>query len=286
MTSPDLTGSTYVVTGANSGLGLETARKLAAAGGHVVLAVRDTARGASAAASIEGSTEVAELDLADLSSVRAFATAWGGRPLTALVNNAGIMMVAEGRTVDGFERQIGTNHLGHFALTNLLLPHVTDRVVTVSSGLHRGPQVSLDDLDLTRGYKPTRAYQQSKLANLLFTAELQRRLAAAGGPVVAHACHPGYSATNLQTHHANPLMNRLMWVGNKVFATSAEFGARPTFHAVTADLPPDSYIGPSGFQGLRGAPGPNPRSREARDADAARRLWEISEERTGTAFPL
>jgi NAD(P)-dependent dehydrogenase (short-subunit alcohol dehydrogenase family) len=286
MTSPDLTGSTYVVTGANSGLGLETARKLAAAGGHVVLAVRDTARGASAAASIEGSTEVAELDLADLSSVRAFATAWGGRPLRALVNNAGIMMVAEGRTVDGFERQIGTNHLGHFALTNLLLPHVTDRVVTVSSGLHRGPQVSLDDLDLTRGYKPTRAYQQSKLANLLFTAELQRRLAAAGSPVVAHACHPGYSATNLQTHHANPLMNRLMWVGNKVFATSAEFGARPTFHAVTADLPPDSYIGPSGFQGLRGAPGPNPRSREARDADAARRLWEISEERTGTAFPL
>lgn len=286
MTAPDLTGSTYVVTGANSGLGLETARKLATAGGHVVLAVRDTARGASAAASIEGSTEVAELDLADLSSVRAFATAWGGRPLTALVNNAGIMMVAEGRTVDGFERQIGTNHLGHFALTNLLLPHLTDRVVTVSSGLHRGPQVSLEDLDLTRGYRPTRAYQQSKLANLLFTAELQRRLTAAGSPVVAHACHPGYSATNLQTHHANPLMNKLMWVGNKVLATSAEFGARPTFHAVTADLPPDSYIGPSGFQGLRGAPGPNPRSREARDAGAARRLWEISEERTGTAFPL
>lgn len=286
MTAPDLTGSTYVVTGANSGLGLETARKLAAAGGHVVLAVRDPARGASAASSIEGSTEVAELDLADLSSVRAFAVAWGERPLTTLVNNAGIMMVAEGRTADGFERQIGTNHLGHFALTNLLLPHVTDRVVTVSSGLHRGPQVSLDDLDLTRGYKPTRAYQQSKLANLLFTAELQRRLTAAGSPVVAHACHPGYSATNLQTHHANPLMNKLMWVGNKVLATSAEFGARPTFHAVTADLPPDSYIGPSGFQGLRGAPGPNPRSREARDADAARRLWEISEERTGTAFPF
>jgi NAD(P)-dependent dehydrogenase (short-subunit alcohol dehydrogenase family) len=286
MTAPDLTGSTYVVTGANSGLGLETARKLAAAGGHVVLAVRDPARGASAASSIEGSTEVAELDLADLSSVRAFAVAWGERPLTTLVNNAGIMMVAEGRTVDGFERQIGTNHLGHFALTNLLLPHVTDRVVTVSSGLHRGPQVSLEDLDLTRGYKPTRAYQQSKLANLLFTAELQRRLTAAGSPVVAHACHPGYSATNLQTHHANPLMNKLMWVGNKVLATSAEFGARPTFHAVTADLPPDSYIGPSGFQGLRGAPGPNPRSREARDADAARRLWEISEERTGTAFPF
>ena len=284
----NLSGQTYVVTGANSGLGLEAARKLVDAGGHVVLAVRDVAKGRAAAATITGpgSSEVAELDLADLSSVRAFAASWGERPVTALVNNAGIMMVAEGRTADGFERQIGTNHLGHFALTNLLLPQVTDRVVTVSSGLHRGPQVSLDDLDLSHGYSPTRAYQQSKLANLLFTAELQRRLTAAGSPVVAHACHPGYSATNLQSHHANPVMNKLMWLGNKVVATSAEFGARPTFHAVTADLPPDSYIGPSGFQGLRGAPGPNPRSAQARDADTASRLWEISEERTGTAVPL
>ncbi len=283
---PDLTGRTYVVTGANSGLGLEAARALAGAGGHVVLAVRDTAKGQAAAAGIEGSSEVAALDLADLASVRAFAEAWGGREITTLVNNAGIMMVAQGRTADGFERQIGTNHLGHFALTNLLLPHVTDRVVTVSSGLHRGPQVDLDDLDQQRAYKPTRAYQQSKLANLLFTAELQRRLTEAGSPVVAHACHPGYSATNLQSHHANPLMNKVMWLGNKLLATSAEFGARPTVHAVTADLPPNSYVGPTGFQGLRGAPGPNSRSPQARDADVARRLWEVSEERTGTSFPL
>jgi NAD(P)-dependent dehydrogenase (short-subunit alcohol dehydrogenase family) len=282
----NLSGKTYVVTGANSGIGLEAARKLVDAGGHVVLAVRDVARGEAAASEIGGSTEVAELDLADLSSVRAFASAWGARPLTSLVNNAGIMMVAEGRTVDGFERQIGTNHLGHFALTNLLLPAVTDRVVTVSSGLHNGPQIDLDDLDLERGYSPTKAYHHSKLANLHFTSELQRRLTAAGSPVVAHACHPGYSATNLQSHHANPLMNKLMWIGNKVIATSAEFGARPTLHAITADLPPDSYVGPTGFQGLRGAPGPNPRSRESRDADVARRLWEISESRTGTAFPL
>ena len=236
---PDLTGRTYVVTGANSGIGLEAARKLVAAGGHVVLAVRDTAKGEAAAAQLDGSTEVAELDLADLSSVRAFAEAWGEREITSLVNNAGIMMVAQGRTVDGFERQLGTNHLGHFALTNLLLPQVTDRVVTVSSGLHNGPQVDFDDLDLERSYTPTRAYQQSKLANLLFTAELQRRLTDAGSSVVAHACHPGYSATNLQSHHANPLMNKLMWLGNKVVATSAEFGARPTVHAVTADLPPN-----------------------------------------------
>lgn len=284
-TIPDQSGRTVVVTGGNSGLGLETARTLAAAGAHVVLAVRDTAKGEAAAAQLPGSTQVRELDLADLSSVRAFAEAWD-RPLDLLVNNAGIMMVAEGRTADGFERQIGTNHLGHFALTNLLLPQVTGRVVTVSSSLHNGPQVSLDDLDLTRGYKPTRAYQQSKLANLLFTSELQRRLTAAGSTVLAMAAHPGYSATNLQSHHANPLMNKLMWVGNKLLATSAEFGSRPTVHAAVADLPGDTYVGPGGFQGVRGAPAPVGRSREARDAEAARRLWEISEERTGVTWPL
>lgn len=287
MSQPDLTGCTYVVTGANSGIGLEAAKKLNAAGGHVVLAVRDMAKGEDAAAELPGpgTREVRELDLADLASVRAFAEKWDG-PITTLVNNAGIMMVAEGRTVDGFERQIGTNHLGHFALTNLLLPQIEDRVVTVSSGLHNGPQVDFDNLDLDGVYKPTRAYQQSKLANLLFTAELQRRLTAAGSGVVAHACHPGYSATNLQSHHANPLMNKLMWVGNKVIATSSEFGSRPTFHAVTAELAPNSYIGPTGFQGLRGAPGENPRSKQARDADAAARLWTVSEERTGVTFPL
>ena len=285
MIGPDLSGSTYVVTGANSGIGLEAARKLAMAGGHVVLAVRDLARGEAAAATLTGSTEVRELDLADLASVQSFADEWD-TPLTALINNAGIMMVAEGRTVDGFERQIGTNHLGHFALTNLLLPHVIDRVVTISSGLHSGPQVDLDNLDLEGCYRPTRAYQQSKLANLLFTSELQRRLTAARSAVVAHAAHPGYSATNLQSHHASPVMAKLMWLGNKVLATSAEFGARPTFHAVVADLPPDSYVGPTGFQGLRGAPGVNPRSPQARDVIAAHRLWELSEQRTGIAWPL
>jgi NAD(P)-dependent dehydrogenase (short-subunit alcohol dehydrogenase family) len=196
---------------------------------------------------------VRELDLADLSSVRAFADGWA-EPIHALVNNAGIMMVAEGRTVDGFERQIGTNHLGHFALTNLLLPQVTDRVVTVSSGLHNGPQIDFDNLDLEGGaYSPGRAYHQSKLANLLFSSELQRRLT---------------------------------WIGNKVVATSAEFGSRPTVYAALEDIPGDSYIGPTGFQGLRGAPGPNPRSKESRDADAARRLWDISEQRTGVTWPL
>lgn len=282
---PDLTGRTIVVTGANSGIGLEASRTFAGAGAHVVLAVRDVARGEAAAATIDGSTEVRELDLADLSSVRSFSEAWDG-PIATLINNAGIMMVAEGRTVDGFERQIGTNHLGHFALTNLLLPHVTDRVVTISSGLHNGPQVRLDDLDLDGRYTPSRGYQQSKLANLLFTLELQRRLREAGSSVVAHAAHPGYSATNLQSHHANPLMNRLMWVANKVVATSAEFGSRPTVHAATADLPPGSYIGPTRLGGMRGAPGPNPRSTQAQDADVARDLWDLSEQRTGVTFGL
>ncbi|KAA1421399.1 SDR family NAD(P)-dependent oxidoreductase [Nocardioides humilatus] len=288
MTSPDLSGRTYIVTGANSGIGLEAAKKLTAAGGHVVLAVRNRAKGEAAAKALPGpgSSEVRELDLSSLASVRGFVEEWGDQPITTLVNNAGIMMVAEGRTADGFELQIGTNHFGHFALTNLLLPHVEDRVVTVSSGLHNGPQLDFDNLDLDGCYNPNKAYHQSKLANLLFTSELQRKLTAAGSAVVAHGCHPGYSATNLQSNHANPLMNKLMWVGNKVIATSAEFGSRPTFHAITADLPPDSYIGPSGFQGLRGAPGPNPRSRESRDTDAAARLWAVSEERTGVVWPL
>ncbi len=287
MDIPDQSGRTFVVTGANSGLGLETARALVAAGGHVVLAVRDPARGEDAAAEVAGAgtTEVRELDLADLTSVRAFAAGWDA-PVHALVNNAGIMMVPQGRTVDGFERQLGTNHLGHFALTNLLLPQVTGRVVTVSSTLHRGPQLDFDDLDLEHRYQPTRAYQQSKLANLLFTSELQRRLTAAGSAVTAIAAHPGYSATNLQSHHASRIARAGMWIGNKVVATSAAVGARPTVHAVVADLPGDSYVGPTRLGQSRGAPGTVGRSQEARDEAAARRLWDVSEERTGVVWPL
>ena len=281
---PDQSGRSFIITGANSGIGFEAAKKLAKAGGHVVLAVRDVARGEAAAAKISGSTEVRQLDLADLSSVRAFADAWSG-PIDVLINNAGIMMVAEGRTVDGFERQIGTNHLGHFALTNLLLPQITGRVVTVSSGLHNGPQVDFANLNLDGIYKPTRAYQQSKLANLLFTAELQRRLTEAGSQVRANACHPGYSATNLQSHHASGAMKAVMWVGNKVIATSAEYGSRPTIHAALADLPGNTFVGPTKFGGSRGAPGPNTRSEQAKDPAAATWLWQLSEERTGVKWP-
>jgi NAD(P)-dependent dehydrogenase (short-subunit alcohol dehydrogenase family) len=201
---PRQDGRTFVITGANSGIGLVAARELGQAGARVVVAVRDEAKGRAAAHTFPGS-EVRRLDLADLASVRAFAEAWDGE-IDVLVNNAGVMAVPERRTKDGFELQIGTNHLGHFALTNLLLPRVKDRVVTVSSGAHRAGKIDLEDLNWERRrYRRWPAYGQSKLANLLFTAELQRRLAAAGSEVRAVAAHPGYAATNLQNRTENLL---------------------------------------------------------------------------------
>ncbi|MGW1005346.1 oxidoreductase [Streptomyces sp. NPDC002520] len=285
---PDLTGRTAVVTGANSGLGLATAEALARSGAHVVFAVRDPARGGAAAARVGGSTEVRRLDLADLDSVREFAASWDRRPLDLLINNAGVMMLPEQRTKQGFEMQFGTNHLGHFALTNLLLPYVTDRVVTVSSGLHRGGDgvVHFDDVNLRGRYSPTRAYAQSKLANLLFTLELQRRLAEAGSPVRALAAHPGYAATNLQSHAANPLARAFMVVGNKLFAQEDKAGALPTLYAATQDLPGAAYVGPDGLGGMRGAPTLVGRSAAASDPEAARRLWTLSEEMTGVQWGL
>ncbi|MFC9683717.1 oxidoreductase [Streptomyces sp. NPDC056948] len=284
---PDLTGRTVVVTGANSGIGLTATDALARAGAHVVLAVRDPERGRAAAATVRGSTEVRRLDLADLSSVREFAGAWR-EPLHALINNAGVMMLPRQHTKDGFETQFGTNHLGHFALTNLLLPHITDRVVTVSSGAHRwgGARIGFDDLDLTTGYTPQRAYAQSKLANLLFTLELQRRLAESGSTVRALAAHPGYSATNLQSHAANPAARAFMRLGNRFLAQDDRAGALPTLYAATQDLPGASYVGPDGLGEMRGAPTLVGRSRAASDPLTARRLWRVSEELTGTLFPL
>jgi NAD(P)-dependent dehydrogenase (short-subunit alcohol dehydrogenase family) len=282
---PDMTGRTVVVTGANSGIGAVAARELARAGAHVVLAVRDPARGEAAAATMPGSTEVRRLDLADLASVRAFAAGWD-RPLDVLVNNAGVMAVPEGRTKDGFELQLGTNHLGHFALTNLLLPHVTDRVVIVASGAHRGAKIDFDDLNSERGYSRFRAYGQSKLANLLFLLELQRRLEAAGSPVGAHAAHPGWAATNLQSHTGNRIVNGLMGVGNRLVAQSDEMGALPTLYAATRELPGGSYSGPGGWQEMRGHPRAAGRSVAACDEDVARRLWDVSEQLTGVTFGL
>jgi NAD(P)-dependent dehydrogenase (short-subunit alcohol dehydrogenase family) len=248
--------------------------------------VRDTAKGEQAARTIDGPAEVRKLDLADLDSIRAFAEAWEG-DLDVLINNAGIMAIPQQRTRDGFEMQIGTNHLGHFALTNLLLPHVTDRVVTLSSGAHRIGNLDVDDLNWERrSYKRWGAYGQSKLSNLLFTLELQRRLTAAGSGVRAVAAHPGYAATNLQSRTQNAVQNALMAIGNKVIAQSDEMGALPTLYAATQDIPGGSYVGPDGLGEQRGHPTLVGRSGAASDAESARRLWERSEELTGVRFPL
>jgi NAD(P)-dependent dehydrogenase (short-subunit alcohol dehydrogenase family) len=279
------TGRTVVVTGANSGLGLVTARELARAGAHVVLAVRDEGRGERAAATIDGEVTVARLDLADLESVRAFAAGWTG-DLDVLINNAGIMMVPAGVTVDGFELQFGTNHLGHFALTNLLLPHVTDRVVTLSSGLHRSGVIDLEDLNWERRpYSANGAYAQSKLANLLFTLELQRRLTAARSRVRALGAHPGYAATNLQGRSGSRLKDGAMKLANLLVAQSDERGALPTLAAATRDLPGGSYLGPDGFQEMRGYPTLVGRTATAADPELAQRLWEASALLTGVDYP-
>jgi NAD(P)-dependent dehydrogenase (short-subunit alcohol dehydrogenase family) len=283
---PDLGGRSIVVTGANSGIGLVAARELGRKGARVVLAVRDAARGEAAAATIPGSAEVRRLDLADLASVREFAGDWEG-DLDVLINNAGVMAVPQSRTKDGFELQFGTNHLGHFALTNLLLPQIRDRVVTVSSTAHRTGRIDLDDLNWEhRRYQRWGAYGQSKLSNLLFTLELQRRLNAAGSDVRAFAAHPGYAATNLQSHTGNPLQNAFMAISNKVIAQSEDMGALPTLYAATQDLPGASYVGPDSFQEQRGHPTLVGRSARASDAETARALWERSEELTGVSFPL
>jgi NAD(P)-dependent dehydrogenase (short-subunit alcohol dehydrogenase family) len=283
---PDMTGRSVIVTGANSGIGRAAANAFAGAGARVILAVRDIDRGGAAAAAMPGDTEVRRLDLASLDSVRGFAEAWQGE-ISLLINNAGVMIPPLTRTADGFELQFGTNHLGHFALTNLLLGHVTGRVVTVSSSLHRSGLIDFDDLNWERKpYKPSRAYAQSKLANLLFASELQRRLVEAGSPVLATAAHPGYAATNLQGKSSNHLLNLIASIGNRTVAQDEEHGALPTIYAALADVPGDSYAGPGGLMEMRGQPKLVDRSDAAKDTTVARRLWDVSEELTGVRFPL
>jgi NAD(P)-dependent dehydrogenase (short-subunit alcohol dehydrogenase family) len=283
---PDMTGASAIVTGANSGIGRAAARGLAGAGARVVLAVRDLDKGRAAAATMPGETEVRELDLANLASVREFAAAWDGE-IDLLINNAGVMVPPLTRTVDGFELQFGTNHLGHFALSNLLLEHVTGRVVTVSSTAHRFGRIDFDDINWERKrYDAWRAYGQSKLANLLFAAELQQRLTAAGSDVLATAAHPGYAATNLQSHSQRRSLDLLMAIGNRLFAQDEHGGALPTLYAAVADIPGNSFAGPGGFLEQRGAPKLVERSAAAQDVEVARRLWDVSEELTGVRFPL
>jgi NAD(P)-dependent dehydrogenase (short-subunit alcohol dehydrogenase family) len=281
-----MTGRTVIVTGANSGIGRAAASALADAGARVVLAVRSTDKGREAATPMPGDTEVRQLDLASLASVHEFASAWEGE-IDVLINNAGVMAPPLSRTAEGFELQLGTNHLGHFALTNLLLEHISGRVVNVSSTAHRLGAIDFDDLNWERKpYRAWRAYGQSKLANLLFTAELQRRLSNAGSSVLATAAHPGYAATNLQFHSGSRIFDLLGAAGNRVLAQSEEGGALPTLYAALADVPGDSFVGPGGFMEQRGPAKLVGRSNAAKDKDVARRLWDVSEELTGVSFPL
>ncbi len=280
---PSFAGRTVIITGANGGLGEVTARELARVGATIVMAVRNTGKGEAAARRMTGDVEVRRLDLQDLSSVREFAE--GVHTADVLINNAGIMAAPYALTADGFESQIGTNHLGHFALTNLLLPKLTDRVVTVSSMAHWPGRIDLDDLNWkSRRYSAWLAYSQSKLANLLFTSELQRRLDAAGSPVRSLAAHPGYSHTNLQGASGRRLSDAVVSAATRVVATNADYGARQTLYAASQDLPGNTFVGPR--FGYVGRTQPVGRSRRAKDAATAAALWDLSERLTGAKFPL
>ena len=302
---PDQRGRTAIVTGGNSGIGLEAAVVLARKGARLVLACRNPGKAKAAADTIAADAigraapnaelEVLALDLADLSSVREFARAFSARHarLDLLVNNAGVMAIPYRKTADGFEMQIGTNHLGHFALTGLLLERLLAtpgaRVVNVSSGAHRMGKIRFDDLHWAQRYRRWGAYGQSKLANLLFTFELQRRLAARRLTQISVACHPGYAATDLQfvapRMDGSRLLGRAMALGNRILAQSAADGALPTLYAALApEVQGGDYIGPDGLGEMWGSPKKVGASVRARSEADARRLWELSEAQTNVRF--
>ncbi|NLU62943.1 SDR family NAD(P)-dependent oxidoreductase [Rhodococcus sp. HNM0563] len=278
---PDQTGRTFVVTGANSGLGAETTRALAAAGARVVLACRDVEKGEKVAGELGDRVQVRRLDLADLGSVRGFVDALveSHEVIDVLINNAGVMAVPLRRTANGFEMQIGTNHLGHFALTALLLGRVTDRVVTVSSAMHRIGRIDLDDLNWERKrYDRWLAYGQSKLANLLFAYELQRRLTDRESPVRSLVVHPGYSSTNLQ-FRSETLHGKLMELATPLIGQSPAMGALPSLYAAPVpDVEPGGFYGPGSFFEMRGYPKRVQSSARSKDESVASRLWSLSEE--------
>jgi NAD(P)-dependent dehydrogenase (short-subunit alcohol dehydrogenase family) len=288
---PDQTGRTAVVTGANSGLGLSTARELARAGAHVVLACRNLEKGEAALAEVGSGAELEALDLASLDSVRAFAERFlaSHEGLDLLINNAGLMAPPRGVTADGFELQFGTNVLGHFALTGRLLGALEGRedarVVTLSSNAHKLGRINFDDLQSERRYNRWRAYNQSKLGDLLLALELDRRLRAAGSTVRSVAAHPGYSATNLQSAAPPALDRAVMAVTNHLLAQSEDMGALPTLYAATQPgLEGGTYVGPDGFMEQRGHPEPVTPAKAARDEETARRLWDVCEALTGVHY--
>ncbi|CAM5402525.1 oxidoreductase [Streptomyces tanashiensis] len=292
---PDQTGRVFVVTGANSGLGLATTRALARRGGRVILAVRDEEKGRRAVEALDVDArllDVRPLDLADLASVRAFADRMRAEHphLDVLVNNAGVMAPPRTLSPQGHELQFATNHLGHFALTGLLLDLLaagTDpRVVTVSSINHRQGSLRFDDLSGERGYAPMAFYNQSKFANAVFGQELHRRLTAAAGPVRSVLAHPGYTATSLQMKDTSGLAKLFFGrIGNPLLAQRPERGALPQLYAATdPSVEGGEFIGPDGMGELRGAPTRVRLSDAAGDAGTGRRLWEESERLTGVRF--
>ena len=294
---PDQTGRTFIITGANSGLGYVTALELARHGATVIMAVRNAAKGASArdailAAVPAAKLEVAALDLADLDSVKEFATGivTSGRSIDVLINNAGIMMPPRRVTKQGFELQFGTNHLAHFALTLRVLPALEGRadarVVTMSSGLHKSGHIHFDDLGAIKTYSRTGAYSQSKIANVYFALELDRRLRAQGIPIKSVLAHPGYAATNLQSAGPTGPLAWLMVLGNMFMAQTAEQGALPELYAATAPgVEGGQFIGPDGRNEMRGYPTLVQPIERAKDPEIARRLWEVSEDMTGVRWP-
>ncbi|ADJ13534.1 oxidoreductase [Halalkalicoccus jeotgali] len=297
----DLSGSTIVVTGANSGLGYEATRAFARKGGHVVMACRSEERGEEAAGSIRedfpaASLSVHECDLGDLDSVRRFAAEFEATypALHVLCNNAGVMAIPRSETEQGVETQFGVNHLGHFALTGLLLDRLVEtdgetRVVTQSSAVHERGEIDFEDLNSVDRYDSWDAYAQSKLANLLFAYELDRRLDRATLDVTSVACHPGYAATDLQRRGPEMRGSRsrllAMKAANAVFAQSAAAGALPLLYAATQpELEGGEYIGPGGFRNMRGAPEVQRSSDRSYDREDAARLWDVSEELTGVRY--
>ncbi len=295
---PDQAGRTVIVTGANSGLGYVTARELARHGAHVIMAVRNEARGEEALERLRAGQpgarlEIRHLDLSDLDSVSAFAKGViaAGIPVDVLVNNAGIMMPPRSLTKQGFELQFGVNHLGHFALTGLLLDTLMagggGRIVTVSSALHKRGSIHWDDLDGERRYSPVAFYAQSKFANILFGLELDRRFRASAAPVRSLLTHPGYAATNLQSTGPTGLLNLILKITNRFIAKDAGAGALSQLYAAThPDAEGGQFIGPGGRGESKGYPTVVQPVEAARDPEAAERLWRVSEELTGVRWHL
>ncbi len=288
---PDKKGTTVIVTGSNSGIGFETVRAIALKNAEVILAVRNLSKGNAALNKIktenkDANVNVLELDLSDLNSVRRFAEIFKEKysKLDLLINNAGVMVPPYSKTKDGFELQFGTNHLGHFALTGLLIDLIINtensRIVNVSSGAHKAGKINFDDLNWEkRVYKPWRAYGDSKIANLYFTYELKRKLEKGNSKTIAVAAHPGWTATNLQRY------SKVSSIFNPLFAQKQSMGALPTLYAAVApDVKTGDYYGPSGWQELRGYPAKVESNKLSHDENIARKLWDVSEQLTGVKF--